>query len=80
MRTTGKRKLVETLTENVNSGSQRHEAKVTVDEIVLSDRNQADETLEKVRTEGTDFATVAKRCLRTRRSRKDIQRHEVRRI
>ena len=52
---------METLTENVNLEVSDSEAKViTVDEIVLSDKDQADETLKKVRTEGTDFMTVAK--------------------
>lgn len=75
-------KLVETLTENVNLEVSDSEAKViTVDEIVLSDKDQADETLKKVRTEGTDFMTVAKEVSEDQEiEKKDLQRHEVRRI
>ena len=54
-------KLVETLIGSLNLEVSDSEAKViTVDEIVLSDKVQADETLKKVRTEGADFMTVAK--------------------
>ena len=68
-------KLVETLTENVNLEVSDSEAKViTVDEIVLSDKDQADETLEKVRTEGTDFMTVAKEVSEDQEIEKKISR------
>ena len=49
-------KLVETLTGSVNLEVSDSEAKViTVDEIVLSDKDQADEALKKVQMEGTDL-------------------------
>ena len=68
-------KLVETLTENVNLEVSDSEAKViTVDEIVLSDKDQADETLKKVRTEGTDFMTVAKEVSEDQEIEKKISR------
>ena len=68
-------RLVETLTESVNLEVSDSEAKViTVDEIVLSDRNQADETLKKVRTEGTDFLTVAKAVSEDQEIEKKISR------
>ena len=68
-------KLVETLTENVNLEVSDSEAKViTVDEIVLSDKDQADETLKKVRTEGTDFMTVAKEVSEDQEIEKKIYR------
>lgn len=68
-------KLVETLTESVNLEVSDSEAKViTVDEIVLSDRNQADEALKKVQTEGTDFLTVAKEVSEDQEIEKKISR------
>ena len=68
-------RLVETLTESVNLEVSDSEAKViTVDEIVLSDRNQADETLKKVQTEGTDFLTVAKAVSEAQEIEKKISR------
>lgn len=68
-------KLVETLTENVNLEVSDSEAKViTVDEIVLSDKDQADETLKKVRMEGTDFMTVAKEVSEDQEIEKKISR------
>lgn len=68
-------RLVETLTKSVNLEVSDSEAKViTVDEIVLSDRNQADETLKKVQTEGTDFLTVAKAVSEAQEIEKKISR------
>ena len=68
-------KLVETLTGSVNLEVSDSEAKViTVDEIVLSDKDQADETLKKVRTEGTDFMTVAKEVSEDQEIEKKISR------
>lgn len=68
-------KLVETLTESVNLEVSDSEAKViTVDEIVLSDQDQADEALKKVQTEGTDFLTVAKEVSEDQEIEKKISR------
>ena len=68
-------KLVETLTESVNLEVSDSEAKViTVDEIVLSDQDQADEALKKVQTEGTDFLTVAKEVSEDQEIEKRISR------
>lgn len=68
-------KLVETLTESVNLEVSDSEAKViTVDEIVLSDKDQADEALKKVQTEGTDFLTVAKEMSEDQEIEKKISR------
>lgn len=68
-------KLVETLTDSVNLEVSDSEAKViTVDEIVLSDKNQADEALKKVQTEGTDFMTVAKEVSEDQEIEKKISR------
>ena len=68
-------KLVETLTGSVNLEVSDSEAKViTVDEIVLSDRDQADEALKKVQTEGTDFMTVAKEVSEDQEIEKKISR------
>lgn len=68
-------KLVETLTNSVNLEVSDSEAKViVVDEIVLSDKNQADEALKKVRTEGTDFMTVAKEVSEDQEIEKKISR------
>ena len=68
-------KLVETLTNSVNLEVSDSEAKViVVDEIVLSDKNQADETLKKVQTEGTDFMTVAKEVSEDQEIEKKISR------
>ena len=68
-------KLVETLTGNANLEVSDSEAKViTVDEIVLSDRDQADETLKRVQTEGTDFMTVAKEVSEDQEIEKKISR------
>ena len=59
-------KLVETLTENVNLEVSDSEAKViTVDEIVLSDKDQADETLKKVRTEDQEIEKKISRGMRS---------------
>lgn len=72
-------KLVETLTGSVNLEVSDSEAKViTVDEIVLSDKDQADEALKKVQMEGTDFMTVCKGgLLRIRDREEDLQRLET---
>ena len=68
-------KLVETLTGSVNLEVSDSEAKViTVDEIVLSDKDQADEALKKVQTEGTDFMTVAKEVSEDQEIEKKISR------
>ena len=68
-------KLVETLTDSVNLEVSDSEAKViTVDEIVLSDKDQADEALKKVQTEGTDFMTVAKEVSEDQEIEKKISR------
>ncbi len=68
-------KLVETLTGSVNLEVSDSEAKViTVDEIVLSDKDQADEALKKVQMEGTDFMTVAKGGLEDQEIEKKISR------
>ena len=68
-------KLVETLTESVNLEVSDSEAKViTVDEIVLSDKDQADEALKKVQMEGTDFLTVAKEMSEDQEIEKKISR------
>lgn len=68
-------KLVETLTGNVNLEVSDSEAKViTVDEIVLSDKDQAGEALKKVQMEGTDFMTVAKEVSEDQEIEKKISR------
>ena len=68
-------KLVETLTGSVNLEVSDSEAKViTVDEIVLSDKDQADEALKKVQMEGTDFMTVAKGVSEDQEIEKKISR------
>ena len=69
-------KLVETLTGSVNLEVSDSEAKViTVDEIVLSDKDQADEALKKVQMEGTDFEARSQRGLRGSGDREeDLQR------
>lgn len=68
-------KLVETLTGSVNLEVSDSEAKViTVDEIVLSDKDQADEALKKVQMEGTDFMTVAKEVSEDQEIEKKISR------
>lgn len=68
-------KLVETLTGSVNLEVSDSEAKViTVDEIVLSDTDQADEALKKVQMEGTDFMTVAKEVSEDQEIEKKISR------
>ena len=68
-------KLVETLTGSVNLEVSDSEAKViTVDEIVLSDKDKADEALKKVQMEGTDFMTVAKEVSEDQEIEKKISR------
>lgn len=68
-------KLVETLTGSVNLEVSDSEAKViTVDEIVLSDKDQADEALKEVQMEGTDFMTVAKGVSEDQEIEKKISR------
>ena len=68
-------KTVEELTKDLDMEVSDSEAKViTVDEIVLSDKDQADETLKKVRTEGTDFMTVAKEVSEDQEIEKKISR------
>ena len=68
-------RLVETLTESVNLEVSDSEAKViTVDEIVLSDKDQADEALKKVQMEGTDFMIVAKEVSEDQEIEKKISR------
>lgn len=68
-------KLVETLTGSVNLEVSDSEAKViTVDEIVLSDKDKADEALKKVQMEGTDFMTVAKGVSEDQEIEKKISR------
>lgn len=68
-------KLVETLTNSVNLEVSDSEAKViVVDEIVLSDKDQADEALKKAQTEGTDFMTVAKEVSEDQEIEKKISR------
>ena len=68
-------KLVETLTGSVNLEVSDSEAKViTVDEIVLSDKDQADEALKKAQMEGTDFMTVAKEVSEDQEIEKKISR------
>lgn len=68
-------KLVETLTGSVNLEVSDSEAKViTVNEIVLSDKDQADEALKKVQMEGTDFMTVAKEVSEDQEIEKKISR------
>ena len=68
-------KLVETLTESVNLEVSDSEAKViTVDEIVLSDRDTADEVLKKVQAAGSDFVTIAKEASEDQEIEKKIYR------
>lgn len=68
-------KLLETLTGSVNLEVSDSEAKViTVDEIVLSDKDKADEALKKVQMEGTDFMTVAKEVSEDQEIEKKISR------